>query len=98
MATAFLSALVYAAASFANMAYISADFFTEQYQVLMQQMMPMMDSNSKDVLEKMLGNMPQITFFSNLIYCFMFGTVVSAVLSRNIPSRDPFADYRPDEQ
>ena len=98
MATAFLSALVYSAASFANMAYISADFFTEQYQVLMQQMMPMMDSNSKALLEKMIGNMPQITFFSNLIYCFMFGTVVSAVLSRNIPSRDPFADYRPEEQ
>jgi len=98
MATAFLSALVYAAASFANMAYISADLFTEQYQVLMQQIAPMMDSNSKALLEKMIGNMPQITFFSNLIYCFMFGTVVSAVLSRNIPSRDPFADFRPDEQ
>lgn len=98
MATAFLSALVYSAASFANIAFISADFFTEQYQTLMQQMAPMMDSNSKDLLVKMFDKMPQITFFSNLIYCFMFGTVVSAVLSRNIPSKDPFADYRPDEQ
>lgn len=98
MATAFLSALVYSAASFANLAYISADFYAEQYGILMQQMAPMMDSNSKEVMRKMLDMMPQITFFSNLIYCFLFGTVVSAVLSRSVPPRDPFADYRPDEQ
>ena len=98
MATAFLSALVYSAASFANLAFISVDFYTEQYQTLMQQMAPVTDSNSKDMLVKMLDYMPQITFFSNLIYCFFFGTLVSAALSRGIPSRDPFADYRPDEQ
>ena len=98
MATAFLSALVYSAASFANIAFISVDFYTEQYQILMQQMAPVMDSNSKDMLAKMQDYLPQITFFSNLTYCFMFGTIVSAVLSRGIPSRDPFADYRQDEQ
>ena len=64
----------------------------------MQQLAPMMDSNSKEVMRKMLDMMPQLTFFSNLIYCFLFGTVVSAVLSRSVPPRDPFADYRPDEQ
>ena len=98
MATAFLSALVYSAASFANLAFISVDFYAEHYQTLMQQIAPMMDSNSKEILVKMLDKMPQITFFSNLIYCYMFGTVVAAVLSRNIPSKDPFADSRPDEQ
>ena len=38
MATAFLSALVYSAASFANLAFISVDFYTEQYQTLLQRM------------------------------------------------------------
>lgn len=98
MATAFLSALVYSAASFANMAFISADFYDAQYQLLMEQMAPMMDSNTMSVTERMMSRMPEITFISNLIYCFLFGTVVSAVLSRNIPSRDPFADYKPDQQ
>ena len=96
--TALLSAVVYAAASFFNAAYISADLFAEQYAQMMQQMAPMMDSNSKTLVEDMLGNMPQITFFSNLIYCFLFGCVLSAILSRNIPSKDPFADYKPEEQ
>ena len=30
-------------------------------------------------------------FFSNLIYCTIYGTVLSAILSRNIPPRNPFA-------
>ena len=98
MITAFLSALVYAAVSFANVAFISADMFTEQMNTVMQQMAPMMDSNTMAEMDKTMENLPQITFFSNLIYCFIFGTVLSAILSRNIPSRDPFADYKPEEQ
>jgi hypothetical protein len=46
--------------------------------------------------------MGTVSFFTNLIYCFLFGVVLSAILSRNIPSRNPFADYQkkdtPDEQ
>lgn len=89
-ATAFLSALVYSTASFANLAFISADYYSTQFQILMEQMAPMMDSNTAATMEKMLSDMPQISFVSNLIYCFIFGTVVSAVLSRNIPDRNPF--------
>lgn len=91
MAMAFFSALIYSAASFANIAFISADMYNEQFQLLMQQMGSMMDSNSKVMIEKIMENLPQIVFFSNLIYCFLFGTVVSAIMSRQIPSRDPFA-------
>ena len=65
---------------------------------VMQAYAQFMDSNSLSQMDKMLAKMPQITFFSNLIYCFIYGTVLSAILSRNIPSRDPFADYRPEEQ
>ncbi len=95
---ALLSALVYSAMTFANVAFISADMFAEQTEVLLQQMAPMMDSNTMAVMDAYMENLPQITFISNLIYCFIFGAVLSAILSRNIPSRDPFADYKPDEQ
>lgn len=98
MITALLSALVFAAFSFADVAFISEAFYTEQIDTVMQQMAPMLDSNSLAEIEKTIGNLPQITFFSNLIYCFIYGTILSAILSRNIPARDPFADYKPDEQ
>ena len=94
MLSAFLSALVYAAVSFANVAFISADMFTEQMNVLMQQMAPMMDSNTMSQMDKTMQNLPQLTFFSNLIYCSIFGTLLSAILSRNIPDRNPFSDYK----
>lgn len=98
MITALLSALVYSAISFANVAFISADFFAEQMDTVISQMAPMLDSNTMSEIDKTMQNLPQITFFSNLIYCFIYGTILSAILSRNIPSRDPFADYKPEEQ
>lgn len=97
-ATALLSALIFAAMSFANVAYFCADMYAEQINLVMQQMAPMMDSNSMSMMDDMMQSLPQITFFSNLIYCFLFGCVLSAILSRNIPSKDPFADYKPEEQ
>ena len=98
MATALLSALIYSAAAFANIAFISGDAMIEQMNLMMQQMGSMMDSNSMAMMETYMEKLPQITFFSNLLYCFVFGTVLSYILSRNIPSRDPFADYKPDQQ
>lgn len=89
-ATALLSAIVYAAVSFANVAYISADTFALEINKTLEQMAPMMDSNSMNMMDTFIENMPQITFFSNLLYCFAFGTVLSAILSRNIPTRNPF--------
>lgn len=98
MAASILSALVYAAFAFANVAFISADFFAEQMNVVMQQMAPMMDSNTMAQMDKTMESLPQIMFFSNLIYCFLYGMILSFIISRNIPSKDPFADYKPDEQ
>lgn len=95
---AFLSAIVYAGVSFANVAFISADLFAEQMDAVIQQMAPMMDSNTMAEMDKTMQNLPQLTFFSNLIYCFIYGAILSAILSRNIPSRDPFADYKPEDQ
>ena len=96
--TALLSAVVYAAFSFANTAYFSADMIAENMDTVMQAYSQFMDSNTMSQMDKMMGKMPQITFFSNLIYCFIFGTILSLILSRNIPSKDPFAASRPDEQ
>lgn len=94
MVASILSALIFAAANFANMAYISADFFQTQMEAVMQAMAPQLDSNMMQSMEKTLENLPQMMFFYYLIYCFIFGTILSAILSRNIPSRNPFADSR----
>ena len=98
VATALLSAIIYAAFSFANTAYFSADMIAENMDTVMQAYSQFMDANTMSRMDEMISKMPQITFFSNLIYCSIFGTILSLILSRNIPSRNPFADYKPDEQ
>lgn len=97
MAASLLSAFFFAVISFANVAYISADFYAEQMDTLVQQMAPMMDSNTSASMEKMISRMPQFTFISNLIYCFLYGTVLSLILSKNMEQKDIFADYKPEE-
>ena len=92
MAVSVLSALVYAAASFANTAFISADMIAENTRLLMEQMASVMDSNSLNQMEGFMEKLPQITFFSNLFYCIIYGSILSFILSRNIPSKNPFAN------
>ena len=82
--TAVLSAFVFAGAALANVSIISAEMFNEQYQALIQQMAPSMDSNSMNMIDEVIEKMPYITFFSNLIYCSVYGIVLSSILSRNI--------------
>lgn len=90
MATAFLSALVYSAAYLAYVLFISPEVFEESFDLIMQNYSSMLDSNSIDAIDALKDRMPTLSFFGNLIYCFLFGTILSAILSRNIPSRNPF--------
>ena len=44
-----------------------------------------------DMMEEMIPKLPTMTFFLNFFWCWLFGTVLSAIFSRNIPSSNPFA-------
>lgn len=98
MLGALLSAFVFSVFTFVNVAYISADLYAEQMEIAMQTYSQFMDSNMMAEMGKLTDSLPQITFFSNMIYCTLYGIVLSFILSRNIPSKDPFAGYKPDEQ
>ncbi len=95
-ATALLSAFLYSAIQFIDMVYITPDLYAAQYEIAMQQYSSMMDSNSRNMMKDFIENLPQFQFAWNMLYCFVYGTILSAILSRNIPSKDPFADYKPE--
>ncbi|EJW96523.1 hypothetical protein EVA_15371 [gut metagenome] len=90
MIASFLSALLFSGIQMANMLCISPDYYENSYRSLMQVYSKMLDSNTLGMMEQMLGNIDKITFFSTLIYCFIYGTVLSLILSMNIPARNPF--------
>ena len=98
VATALLSAFLYAAIQFVFIAYIQADLYAEQYEVILQQYSSGMDLNTMNMMEKFVDMRPQISFFSSLLYCFAYGSILASILSRNIVGNDPFADFIPEEQ
>ena len=99
-ATACLSALLYAAFYLAWVTLIDPNMFQESMEQAMQASQSMFGSVQMDAMEEMMPKLPAITFFTNLIWCYLFGVVLSAIFSRNIPSRNPFNNVAPgpDEQ
>ena len=87
--TALLSALVFSAFYMAYLMFIDPESINMALDIIRDN--PMMDSASIAAVEEMAPTLPSYAFFSNLIYCTIYGTVLSAILSRNIPPRNPFA-------
>ena len=88
MATALLSALLYSAAFLAYVTFIAPGLF-EEVLFRMADYNPMIDDS---VIDSVLPALPAFTFFFNLAYCFVFGTVVAAIHAGNIRPDNPFAE------
>ena len=87
-----LSALVFSAFSLAYVSYINPDVFNDSFDMVLQSYSNMMSSDELSQIEEMRGDMGKISFFSNFFYCFIYGCILSAIVSRNIPSQNPFED------
>ncbi len=90
--TALCSSLIFSAFALANVLIINPGLISETMETAMQAYGSMLDSNSLAVLDRMEDMMPQMIFFSNLVYCSIYGIILSLILSRGIPSKNPFAD------
>lgn len=87
---ALLSALIVAAFTMASVLFVSPESYQEAFELALSQTSAMLDSNTRSMIDGMIDHMPVIMFVSNLIYCFIYGWILSAILSRNIPSSNPF--------
>lgn len=97
IAIALTSALVYSGFYLAFAKFIQPEMFSEALDTAMESYSSMMDSNALDAIENLKGSMPTIAFFTNLIYCFIYGSVLSSILSHNIGEDiNPFSDTQND--
>ena len=93
MAVALCSALVYAGFYLIYVLFINPDMFAETFNNLGQAYSGIMTSEQIDQIMNMESSMPTVSFFVNLIWCWLFGTIVSAIASRSICGTDnPFED------
>lgn len=90
VAIALTSALVFAAFNLAYTLYIAPELIQEAFDTAMETYSKFMDSNSLEAMESMMDKMPVITFFTKLIYCFLFGTLLASIFSKSIVSDNPF--------
>ena len=91
-AIALTSALIYSAFVLALSKFIDPEMFSRAFEQAAEQYSSFMDSNTMEMMEQMQGKMPVIAFFSNFIYCFLYGSILSSILSSKIGKDvDPFA-------
>lgn len=89
---ALLSALVVSAYSLVEMLMIKPDAFAEAMEQAMANYSAVLDSNSMRAMETMMGKMPVITFFTSIVYCFIWGWVLTGIYAKSIIPEDPFGD------
>lgn len=91
MMVSLCSALVYAAAYLFFVIFIAPDTFSTIFDTMAQT--SSFTSEQMDQMANMESSMPAISFFVNLIWCWLFGTIVSAIASGNIcGSSNPFEE------
>lgn len=88
---ALLSALVFAACSMAYYMW-NPEVIAEAIDTIMQSSGQALDRNAMTALDSIKENAPRIIFFSQLIYCFLFGWILSAILAPRIANPNPFAE------
>ena len=97
MHAALLSAFIVSAFVFCTLYFTSPEELLATVEAAVSAAPVQMDSNTRAALDRMIGKLPAIYFFVNLFYCWLYGTVLSAILSRNIPPFNPFDNIAPDE-
>ena len=90
-AIALTSALIYSAFVLAWSKFVDPEMFSRAFETATEQYSAFMDSNTLSMMEQMKDKMPVIAFFSNFIWCFLYGTILSAILGSSIGTDDtPF--------
>ena len=89
---ALFSSILVAGFSLAQMLVINPDTMSQVIQEVESAYQNMMDSNTMSAMEKMMSKLPAITFFSSLIYCYLWGWILSTTFARRLFPVDPFGD------
>ncbi len=90
--TALSSAIIVSGLNLLSTLTISQEDLLTAVNTAMQAYPMAMGESDRIAIERMAGWLPQITFFVTLIYCFIYGTVASKILSGTILPKDAFGD------
>ena len=95
---ALFSSIVVAGFSILQILVINPEMMTQTIQAVQNTYQHMMDSNTMAAMEKMISKLPVITFFSSLIYCYLWGWILSTSFARRLFPVNPFGERDSDDQ
>ena len=90
---ALTSSIIFSAVMFFYMEFVSPDTAAAQMDLIYEMYGSSLDSNTRSALQKIEEHYSRIAFVSTLVYSWLYGVVLSFILSRSIPKQDPFASY-----
>ncbi len=77
---------------------INPDMIVQIVQGTKEAYQGMMDSNTSAAMERMMGAIPAFTFVFTLIYCYLWGWILSTVFSRKLIPVNAFGERTSDDQ
>lgn len=90
---ALTSSLIFAACMLFYVVLLAPGTVSEQMDLIYKLYGQYMDENMRASLKSIENNYPQIMFFSTWLYSWLYGIVLSAILSISIPRKAPFAGF-----
>ena len=87
---ALFSAIITAVVSYCAYEYIFPDIITTAMDSLYASLQSNLDSNSLALMQSMEQNMPSIQMVGQLVYCFLYGWILSLILAPRIAPNNIF--------
>lgn len=94
---ALFSAGITAACFYIVYKFVSPDLAATQMEAAMAEFSSMLDSNSVSMLESIIENYAIYALAGNLIWCFIYGRVLSLIIASRVTSNNPFDDDDEDD-
>lgn len=85
---AVFSALVYSTIAVVDQLYVFPEYYQSIYAIAVEEYSKVLPSEQIEELTGMLANAHKISFFITFIYCALYGTVLSLILSRITPTKN----------
>lgn len=81
---ALFSAFVFAVVTVADQVYIFPEYYQNMYAAVISEYSKVLQPQQVDELKAVIVDAPKYSFIGTFIYCFIYGTILSFILSRTI--------------
>lgn len=95
---ALFSAFVFAVVTVADQVCIFPEYYQSIYAAFIDECSKVMQPQQIEEIKDIVADAPKYSFIGTFLYCLIYGTILSFILSRNILPKNPVNNCKPDDQ